>query len=196
KQDQQDALGTVTAATAERIEIQLDQATSLDRWGGAPVLAADGGRVIGILEAALPSEGTARVLAAPIGGVPVAPRPPPRARKGAPLDAGKGRRFAELAPGVQPPEPGAAAARSDGHKLIQPTAGKATNLELSIEYPSDGAQVSSSACGTFVAGRAQATRGSLRRFDVILVIDTSGSTLGAAGTDVNENGVVGQPRLR
>src|SRR5262249_6184515 len=47
----------------------------------------------------------------------------------------------------------------------------------------------------FVAGRAQATRGSLRRFDVILVIDTSGSTLGAAGTDVNENGVVGEPRL-
>jgi hypothetical protein len=50
-------------------------------------------------------------------------------------------------------------------------------------------------CGTFVAGRARATHGAPRRFDVILVIDTSRSTLAAAGTDVNGNGVTGEPRL-
>jgi hypothetical protein len=50
-------------------------------------------------------------------------------------------------------------------------------------------------CGTFVAGRARATHGAPRRFDVILVIDTSRSTLAAAGTDVNGNGVRGEPRL-
>ena len=50
-------------------------------------------------------------------------------------------------------------------------------------------------CGTFVAGRARATHGAPRRFDVILVIDTSRSTLAAAGTDVNGNGTVGEPRL-
>ncbi len=77
--------------------------------------------------------------------------------------------------------------------MIQPTAGKATNLDLSIEYPREGAQVSSTVCGTFVAGRAQATRGAPRRFDVMVVIDTSRSTLDAAGTDVNGNGEIGEP---
>ena len=187
KQNEQDALGTVTAATAERIEIQLDGLRALDGWGGAPVLAADSGRVVGILEAAVPAEGTARVLAAPIGGVLDALHTP--------LDGGKGRRFAELAPAVQPAAPKSAASPAAGRSLIQPTAGKGTNLELSIEYPRDGAQVSSTACGTFVAGRAQATRGAPRRFDVIIVIDTSVSTIAAAGTDVNENGVVGEPKL-
>ena len=52
---------------------------------------------------------------------------------------------------------------------------RATDLALEIEYPPDGAQVSSTVCGTFVAGRAQATHGTPRRFDVIIVIDTSSS---------------------
>jgi von Willebrand factor type A domain-containing protein len=183
KRNEEAVAGAVTAATAERIEIQLDAERSLDGWGGAPVLDAESGRVVGILEAALPGEGAPRVLAAPIGGVLDALREP--------LDGGKGRRFAAFAPAAGDAKSGAAPRRS----LIQPTAGKATNLELSIEYPRDGDQVTSTACGTFVAGRAQATRGAPRRFDVVLVIDTSRSTIEAAGTDVNGNGIVGEPRL-
>jgi hypothetical protein len=187
---EQEVTGTITAATAERIEIQLDVAHALEGWGGAPVLALDTGGVVGIVEAAVPGEENPRVLAAPIGGVLDALREP--------LDDGKGRGFAAFAPAAQasgvavasPPAP-----RAARKGLIQPTAGRATNLELSIEYPRDGAEVSSSACGTFVAGRAQATRGAPRRFDVILVIDMSRSTLDGAGSDVNGNGVVGEPRL-
>lgn len=190
KHNEQEVTGTIAAATAERIEIQLDAAHPLDGWGGAPVLAADTGGVVGIVEAAVPGEGKRRVLAAPIGGVLDALREP--------LDGGKGRRFAAFAAapptdGVKAASPPAAAAARKS--LIQPTAGKATSLELSIEYPRDGAEVSSSACGTFVAGRAQATRGAPRRFDVLLVIDTSRSTMDAAGSDVNGNGVIGEPRL-
>src|SRR5258706_1104398 len=136
------ATGVVTAATAERIEVQLDAARVLDGWGGAPVLGAETGRVIGIVEAAVPSEGAPRVLAAPIAGVVDALRDP--------LDGGKGRRFAELAPKA---DTASAAGQPAGRRgLIQPTSGKATHLELSIEYPRDGDQVSSTACGTFVAG--------------------------------------------
>jgi hypothetical protein len=190
--NEQEAAGVVTASTAERIEIQLDDARSLEGWGGAPVLAADNGRVIGIVEAAVPGEGSARVLAAPIGGVLDALREP--------LEGGKGRRFAEFAPAVQTADgaraPAVAKSAAPARRgLIQPTAGKATNLDLEIEYPRDGAQVSSTVCGTFVAGRAQATRGAPRRFDVILLIDASGSTSQAAGTDVNGNGVTGEARL-
>jgi hypothetical protein len=92
------------------------------------------------------------VIAAPIGGVLDALREP--------LDGGKGRRFAAFAP------PRAAARRGKPSKpavaprkpLIQPTAGKDTSLELSIEYPRDGAEVASTVCGTFVAGaRARRT---------------------------------------
>lgn len=190
KRNEQEVTGTIAAATAERIEIQLDAPHALDGWGGAPVLAADTGGVVGIVEAAVPGEGKSRVLAAPIGGVLDALREP--------LDGGKGRRFAAFASAAQ-----ASGAKADSSpatsrarkSLIQPTAGRATNLELSIEYPRDGAEVSSSACGTFVAGRAQATRGAPRRFDVLLVIDTSRSTIDAAGSDVNGNDVVGEPRL-
>jgi von Willebrand factor type A domain len=189
KRAEQGAPGTITSATAERIEIQLDATTSLEGWGGAPVLAD--GRVIGILQAAIPGGTTTRVIAAPISGVLDALRDP--------LEGGKGRRFAAFAP-ASAAEPAATAtpakpAAAPRKPLIQPMAGKDTALELSIEYPRDGAEVSSTVCGTFVAGRARATHGAPRRFDVILVIDTSRSTLAAAGTDVNGNGVIGEPRL-
>jgi len=189
KRPEQDAPGAITSATAERIEIALDATTALEGWGGAPVLAD--GRVVGILQAALPGGSTTRVIAAPIGGVLDALREP--------LDGGKGRRFAAFAPAestaaapaAKPSKPAAAPPKP----LIQPTAGKDTNLELSIEYPRDGAEVASTVCGTFVAGRARATHGAPRRFDVVLVIDTSRSTLAAAGTDVNGNGVIGEPKM-
>ncbi len=89
KKHEQELLGTVTASTAERIQIQLDRAGSLEGWGGAPVLAADTNHVVGIVEAAVPGDGVTSVLAAPIGGVIDALREP--------LDGGKGRRFAAFA---------------------------------------------------------------------------------------------------
>src|SRR5262249_30447423 len=54
KRDEQQILGTISAATAEQIEVRLDASSKLDGWGGAPLLAADTGRVIGIVEAAVP----------------------------------------------------------------------------------------------------------------------------------------------
>jgi hypothetical protein len=185
KTPEQSAPGTITSATAQRIEIQLDATTALEGWGGAPVLAD--GRVVGILQAAVPGGATTRVIAAPIGGVVDALREP--------LDGGKGRRFAAFAPAGAAPPTAKAKAAAPRKPLIQPTAGKDTNLELTIDYPRDGAAVSNTVCGTFVAGRARATHGAPRHFDVILVIDTSRSTLAAAGTDVNGNGVVGEPKL-
>jgi hypothetical protein len=193
KPGERQVVGRIAGATAERIEIELDAAPELAGWGGAPVLADEGG-VIGVLQATVPADGESqtRVLAAPIGGVIDALREP--------LDGGKGRSFAAFAPeaadAAAPTAPEAAPSPPPARKgLMQPTAGKATSLELSIEYPSDGAEVSSSACGTFVAGRAQATRGAPRRFDVVLVIDTSISTAEPAGSDVNGNGVVGEARM-
>jgi len=187
KRAEQDAPGVITSATAERIEIALDATTSLAGWGGAPVLAD--GRVIGILQAAVPGGTTTRVIAAPIGGVLDALRDP--------LDGGKGRRFAAFAPAAAPAAPAAKPVKPAAPRkpLIQPTAGKDTSLELSIEYPRDGAVVSNTVCGTFVAGRAQATRGAPRRFDMVLALDMSSSTTGPAGTDVNGNGIVGEPKL-
>jgi hypothetical protein len=179
--------GTVTSATAERIEIELDTATSLEGWGGTPVLSADKRHVVGIVEAAVPGAGNAHVLVAPIGGVIDALHDP--------LDRGHGRRFAAFAPAAERSTVAKPGAGAPPRALIQPTAGKDTSLDLAIEYPRDGAEVSTTVCGTFVAGRARATHGAPRRFDVMIVIDTSRSTLTAAGTDVNENGVVGEPKL-
>jgi hypothetical protein len=46
-----------------------------------------------------------------------------------------------------------------------------------------------------VAGRARAVAGDLRGFDVVLVIDTSLSTIEPTGADVNGNGIIGSPYL-
>ena len=188
ERDEQDAFGTVVAATSERIEIDLDLSQRLAGWGGAPVLLADGDGVVGLVEAAVPGVDVTRVLAAPIGGVLDALADP--------LDDGSGRGFAAFASDPAEPEEEAAVAETGQRgALLEAAAGDATHLELEIEYPPDGAEVSSTVCGTFVAGRAQATRGAPRRFDVVLVIDTSRSTIDAAGTDVNGNGEVGRARL-
>jgi hypothetical protein len=69
---------------------------------------------------------------------------------------------------------------------------KAIRLQIEIEYPPEGATIGGSACGTFVAGRALAIRGELDRFDVMLVIDTSRSTIDPSGADINDNGIVGK----
>ena len=49
--------------------------------------------------------------------------------------------------------------------------------------------------GAFLAGRAVALLGEFKRFDVVIVIDTSGSTNAASGADINGNGVVGASGL-
>jgi hypothetical protein len=69
------------------------------------------------------------------------------------------------------------------------------SIHVEIEYPPNGAVVGEETCGTFVAGRALALHGELRRFDVMFVLDTSRSTSDASGTDINGNGIVGKPQL-
>ncbi len=187
--EEQHAFGTIVAATADRLEIDLDLSQRLVGWGGAPVLLSEDERVVGIVEAAVPGADVTRVLAAPIDGVLEA--------LVSPLDEGSGRAFAAFASRdavIESEEP-AIVADDDRRPLIEAAAGDATKLELDIEYPPDGAEVASTVCGAFVAGRAQATRGAPRRFDVVLVIDTSRSTVDSAGTDVNGNGVIGESRL-
>jgi hypothetical protein len=66
-------------------------------------------------------------------------------------------------------------------------------LRLEIEHP-EAEAVLGDAAGAFLSGRAVATYGEFRRFDVVLVIDTSGSTVEPTGVDVDGNGVVGRPR--
>ena len=81
-----------------------------------------------------------------------------------------------------------------GGPVLPQGAGGRTDLQLLIEQPVDGA-IFGEANGAFVAGRALALRGAMKRFDVVIVIDTSGSTMQSAGADVNGNGVVGRDRF-
>ena len=68
-------------------------------------------------------------------------------------------------------------------------------MHVDIEYPPDGSTVGDGACGSFVSGRAISLHGEMRRFDVILVLDTSRSTIDPTGADINGNGIVGKPYL-
>jgi len=79
---------------------------------------------------------------------------------------------------------------SEGHgSVARPSA----HVELEVEYPPAGATVSGSTCGVFIAGRALAVSGESPRLDVVIVLDTSLSTIDASGADINGNGVVGRP---
>jgi Mg-chelatase subunit ChlD len=208
--NEDDVFGHLTRAEADQLEVQLDVPADLRGFGGGPVLRQPQGDVIGILEAQLPGEDGLRLGVAPIDGV--------RAALAQPLDAGLGRPFARFAEraGVAPPEPGAAPRASRGRAQAGSEAGAetatalddeasrgpllgragalSTDLRLAINSPADGAIVAA-AQDAFVAGRALALLGEFRRFDVMLVIDTSDSTRAASGSDVNENGVVGEDRL-
>jgi hypothetical protein len=92
------------------------------------------------------------------------------------------------APLADAPPPEAAAAHATGAPAANP------GLRLEIEHPEPEA-VLGDAAGAFVSGRAVATRGEFRRYDVVVVIDTSGSTNEATGVDVDGNGTVGQAPL-
>ena len=208
--DEDDVFGHVTKVAPDQLEVRLDVPADLRGFGGGPVLRQPGGDVIGMVQAQWPGDDGLRIGVGPIDGV--------RAALEAKLDGGLGRPFASFAAraGVTPP-PSASPARRGGsgsRAAAEPAAatrsalddaaepgpllGRAgalsTDLRLAIDHPADGALLSDVE-GAFVAGRALALLGEFRRFDVMLVIDTSDSTRAASGSDVNENGVVGEDRV-
>jgi hypothetical protein len=172
--------GAILEASPEQIQLRLDETVDLRGWGGAPVIAAASGRVIGIVQASISKASTPLLTVGPSGAVQDAL---------AGLRAGAtGRTFAKLAdsPAVQSGKNPRTQERS-----LSLSAQDQTNIHLEIEFPGDGAVVSDSACGTFVAGRAMALDDRSKRFDVALVLDTSGSTAEPTGADINGNGVIG-----
>jgi hypothetical protein len=197
RRDEDDRFGSVALSTPTRLEVDLDLPDSLRGWGGAPILRVSSGRVIGIVEAHVSESGASRVFAAPIGGVLEALEKP--------LAGGKGVAFAQFAdvPAAErrtPPPPAEElaaprAAASGREPLIRQTSGDPTRVRIDVDYPPPGSVVGGSACGVFVAGQAQSSSGELRRFDIVMVLDTSRSTVDPTGTDINGNGVVGRMRL-
>jgi hypothetical protein len=194
KRDEDDLFGSVAASSPTRLEIDLDLPESLRGWGGAPIVRVSSGKVVGIVQAHVSQGGASRVFAAPIGGVLEA--------LAKPLEGGKGAAFSQFAE-VTPAEREAPAPKpaidpshvTPSGPVIARASDDPTRVHIDIEYPPAGATVGGSACGVFVAGQAQASRGELRRFDVVMVLDTSRSTIDPAGTDINGNGVVGRQRL-
>ena len=81
----------------------------------------------------------------------------------------------------------------EGEALLGPES-VASQVVVEIEEPLEGAVVGDPS-GAFVAGRALALLGEFKRFDVVLVLDTSGSTAESSGADINGNGVIGRDRL-
>jgi hypothetical protein len=197
RRDEDDIFGTVVSVTPTRMEVDLDLPQQLVGWGGAPILDAKSGRVVGLVEAHVPGDATVRVIAAPIGGVLSA--------LATPLAGGTGQAFAAFGDGDEDAEAALAAAgrtptRSVGQtsetpKLLGVESDVPTRIHLEIEYPPEGAVVAASTCGVFVSGRAIAMRGDMRHFDVVMVIDTSRSTVDPTGADIDGDGKVGVRRL-
>jgi len=207
--DEDDLFGSVVRVLPSRIEVRLDVVADLRGWGGAPVLDLDSKQVIGILEAAWPENGTLRLGVAPITGLAEALKTP--------LAGGLGRAFARYASSLPAPKTGHGHAPAgppkpapgiDRHLALsrmpradrtgKPLLGRAgalrTDLRVEIRTPKNGA-IFSDVNGAFVAGRARAMLGEYQRFDVVIVLDTSGSTLDMSGADVNGNGIVGSQRM-
>jgi Mg-chelatase subunit ChlD len=226
KQDEDDLFGRIASVDDDRIDVDLDVKADLRGWGGAPVLSAKSGRVIGVLEAALPKAGTFRVGLAPIHAVLDSTEEP--------LEGGVGARFAGFAPSraplapKPPPHPAASPpSRREETIAAEPEfrAGEAADVavfekaENELEERLEQARASDpgadrpteielaidypadesvfdSPAGAFIAGSALAARGDRPRFDVVLVLDTSFSTGAASNADVNGNGVVGSGGVR
>jgi hypothetical protein len=189
KRDEDDIFGGIASVSRDRLDVDLDIPRSLEGWGGAPIIDVHSGEVLGILEAAVPHGDTARVIAAPIHGVVSALERP--------LGGGTGRAFAAFGSGEAPADPNPTPVERvrNGPLIRQNDGSGKTEIFLKVDYPTDGSLVTDSVCGTFITGRALAMRGGLRHFDVVMVIDTSRSTIDPAGTDINGNGKVGRPRL-
>ncbi len=77
-----------------------------------------------------------------------------------------------------------------GETLLGEAGDVETRVHVEFDHPADGVILGDES-GAFVAGRALAQSGELKRFDVMLVLDTSGSTGQMTGADINGNGVVG-----
>lgn len=215
--DEDTLYGSVIRAGPERIEIELDLVSDLRGWGGAPVVSRRGGEVVGLLQAAWTEGSTLRVAASPIDAVRAALRRPLDAGRGLPFSAFAGRhggapvvaRAPEPPPApppaprappppkrqrIKPPEPRASApirTPSEPVALLGEAEPPELRIQLEIEHPVEGA-VLGDPTGGFLAGRALALFGDLELFDVILVLDTSGSTNLPSGADINGNGIVGE----
>jgi len=181
--DEEVLRGEVREVSREQIQVDLEKPFDLRGWGGAPVIAAASGRVIGIVQASLSNASTPRLTVGPIGAVQDAVRD---------VHAGAtGLTFAKLAETGARTKPEHASSSTQPLIVMRPDQ---TSIDLEIEYPGDGAVLPDSPCGTFVAGRAMALNDRSKRFDVALVLDTSGSTAGPTGADINGNGVIGAPQ--
>jgi len=183
----QDALaGRVREADDARLEIELDAYYDLRGWAGAPIVADDGGGVLGFVQAVEPDGRKLRVLATPIGAVLDALR---SAHEG-----GRGRAFGSLAGSDAVAIPPAAdrieAAPADAPPR-RPT-GPPGPVTLAIEYPPDETVLGGDDAA-FVAGRAIARRSAGLATDVVFAIDVSSSAGEPSGVDVNGNGIVGAP---
>ncbi len=87
------------------------------------------------------------------------------------------------------------ASKAESAEFAKKLAASTGRIEIEIEYPPDGSVVDASACGVFAAGRALVVSGSKPRVDIVIVIDTSLSTIQPSGADINRNGVVGSLNL-
>ncbi len=176
--------GEILEASPDQIQLNLEAPFDLRGWGGAPVIAVASGRVIGIVQGSVSGASIPRLTVGPITAVQNA--------LGGLRAAATGQAFAKFADTVSVQRGESARTQSQSLILSAPIQ---TNIHLEIEFPADGAVVSDTACGTFVAGRAMALGDRSKRFDVALVLDTSGSTNKMTGADINGNGVIGAPRL-
>jgi hypothetical protein len=194
--------GTVVKSAASAIEVDLDAPADLRGFGGAPVLLADGEKVIGLLQAARPSGKLTRASIGPIAGVGDA--------MAEPFEGGLGRLFATLAPQASaansPGERRRAAADTPTGDLSPdttarrldaalaagpaPPPGVPDGVQLTIEIPEPEA-LFGDAAGAFLAGSALAQRSGTGRFDLFLVIDTSESASQPSGVDVDGDGELG-----
>ena len=166
--------GQISKLTAARIQVELDEPVTLSGWGGAPVVSKQTGHVIGIVQASAAGTGSSTILVGPISVL----HDGLRNRE----DTETRFAFADFSKTATDQSP-AFLPRLD---TIQ--------VHLEVEFPADGAVIPGSACGAFIAGRATARRDQSKRFDVALVLDTSGSTAAPTGADINGNGIIGTVR--
>ncbi len=137
-----------------------------------------------------PSPGAPATPSSPASKKTAEPLPPPaEATSGAARTAAAGSSGSPAAP---VPEAAGSLQQAENEPLLprQPAAGP-TRVELTLDTPADGA-VFGDENGAFVAGRAAALRGGVKRFDVVIVLDTSGSTQDPTGSDIDGNGKVGK----
>ncbi len=199
--DEDDIYGRVSSSGQDQLEVDLDVTHDLRGWGGAPLLEATSGLVIGVLQAASKHENSLRIVASPISAVLDAARrpgdgvpfekatslPDPRVSAATPV-----RSKRPAAPGRSTARRPRAPRKVDGALLsAEELRAGASPMILDIEYPTEGA-ILGDEMGAFVAGQALAPLHQFRSLDVMFVIDTSHSTIDPSGADVNGNGKIGR----